>query len=63
MNEATRTSRRDFLRLGVISGVSIWLAPLYSKSFAALFEEKILTPVIWNAADGRRATGSTARRR
>jgi CO/xanthine dehydrogenase Mo-binding subunit len=52
MNGTIRTSRRDFLKLGVVSGVSVWLAPLYSKSFSALFEEKLLTPISWNAADG-----------
>ncbi|WP_370444252.1 twin-arginine translocation signal domain-containing protein [Candidatus Burkholderia verschuerenii] len=38
-------SRRGFLKAGALAGVSVFVAPLGSRAFAALFEEKILTPV------------------
>lgn len=46
------SSRRNFLKLSVISGVSVWLAPLHGDAFSALFEEKILTPIQPNGAHG-----------
>lgn len=45
-------SRRSFLRTSVVAGVSVYLAPLGSPAFAALFEEKLLTPIAWNGVDG-----------
>ena len=45
-------SRRSFLKASVIAGVSVYIAPISSRAFAALFEEKILTPVQWDAATG-----------
>ncbi|GGD92289.1 xanthine dehydrogenase family protein molybdopterin-binding subunit [Caballeronia grimmiae] len=45
-------SRRGFLKAGALAGVSVFIAPLGSRAFAALFEEKILTPVQWDAASG-----------
>ncbi|SAK77117.1 aldehyde oxidase and xanthine dehydrogenase molybdopterin binding protein [Caballeronia hypogeia] len=45
-------SRRGFLKTGVLAGVSVFVAPLGSRAFAALFEEKILTPVQWDAKNG-----------
>ncbi|WP_277188834.1 molybdopterin cofactor-binding domain-containing protein [Caballeronia sp. BR00000012568055] len=45
-------TRRGFLKAGALAGVSVFVAPLGSRAFAALFEEKILTPVQWNAANG-----------
>jgi CO/xanthine dehydrogenase Mo-binding subunit len=45
-------SRRSFLKASVIAGVSVYIAPMGSRAFAALFEEKILTPVSWDAASG-----------
>ena len=45
-------SRRDLLKLGAVAGISVVVAPLYSKAYAALFEEKILTPIPWAAGDG-----------
>ncbi|MBH1966526.1 MAG: xanthine dehydrogenase family protein molybdopterin-binding subunit [Comamonadaceae bacterium] len=38
-------SRRTLLKASVIAGISVYIAPLGSKAFAALFEEKILQPV------------------
>ncbi len=45
-------SRRGFLKASALAGVSVFVAPLGSRAFAALFEEKILTPVQWDATSG-----------
>jgi len=45
-------SRRGFLKASVIAGLTVIVAPLGSRAFAALFEEKILTPLQWDAASG-----------
>lgn len=52
MKNEPNSSRRKFLKLSVISGVSVWLAPLHSDALSALFEEKILTPIKPNGAQG-----------
>ncbi|MHA1066873.1 xanthine dehydrogenase family protein molybdopterin-binding subunit [Enterobacter ludwigii] len=41
-------SRRRFIRHAVIAGVTAYLAPLYSKAYAALFEDKILQSPNWD---------------
>ncbi|MGB9097133.1 xanthine dehydrogenase family protein molybdopterin-binding subunit [Erwinia sp.] len=41
-------SRRRFLRGAVIAGVAVYLAPVYSRAYSALFEEKILQSPNWN---------------
>ena len=46
------SGRRRFLKASTIAGVAVWLAPLSSPSYAALFEEKILEPAIWKPATG-----------
>ncbi|VVE47998.1 Putative xanthine dehydrogenase molybdenum-binding subunit XdhA [Pandoraea iniqua] len=46
-------SRRGFLKASVIAGISVYIAPLGSRAFAALFEDKNLTPVAWDAATGQ----------
>jgi len=46
-------SRRSFLKTVAIGGTTLYIAPLGSKAYAALFEQQLLTPVQWNAADGR----------
>ncbi|HEX7748089.1 MAG TPA: molybdopterin cofactor-binding domain-containing protein [Bordetella sp.] len=46
-------SRRSFLKASAIAGVSVYLAPIGSPAYAALFEEKLLTPVKWDAANGQ----------
>ncbi len=46
-------TRRGFLKASVIAGISVYIAPLGSRAFAALFEEKNLTPVAWDAAKGQ----------
>ena len=61
-------SRRSFLKASVLAGVSVYIAPIGSRAFAALFEEKILTPVQWDAVNGQlvglaRPLGSEAKRR
>ncbi|MEO6920715.1 MAG: molybdopterin cofactor-binding domain-containing protein [Collimonas sp.] len=46
-------SRRGFLKASVVAGVSVYVAPMGGKAFAALFEEKILTPIQWNSGNGQ----------
>lgn len=41
-------ARRRFIRHAVIAGVTVYLAPLYSKAYAALFEDKILQSPNWD---------------
>ena len=41
---------RGFLKASVIAGLTVIVAPLGSRAFAALFEERVLTPLQWNAA-------------
>ena len=48
----THPSRRAFLKATVVAGVSVVIAPLGGRAFAALFEEKILTPVQWDPKTG-----------
>jgi CO/xanthine dehydrogenase Mo-binding subunit len=45
-------SRRTFLKASVVAGVSVYIAPIGSKAFAALFEEQFTTPVQWDAEHG-----------
>jgi CO/xanthine dehydrogenase Mo-binding subunit len=45
-------SRREVLRTGLIGGVAIYLAPLGSPAYAALFAEGLLTAPAWNGRDG-----------
>ena len=51
MGELDR-SRRGFLKASV-AGLTVIIAPLGSRAFAALFEEKVLTPIQWDMANGR----------
>jgi CO/xanthine dehydrogenase Mo-binding subunit len=46
-------SRRRFIKSAVIAGVSVYLAPLYSRAYAALFEQKILQSPNWDAHEKR----------
>src|SRR5580698_11102383 len=46
-------SRRGFLKASAMAGLTVIIAPIGSRAFAALFEEKILTPLQWDAASGR----------
>lgn len=46
-------SRRRFIKGAVIAGVSVYLAPLYSRAYAALFEHKILQSPNWDAQTKR----------
>ncbi|WP_322015692.1 xanthine dehydrogenase family protein molybdopterin-binding subunit [Paraburkholderia sp. J12] len=45
-------SRRGFLKASMLAGVAVYVAPIGSRAFAALFEEKLLTPVKWDTATG-----------
>lgn len=45
-------SRRGFLKVAAASGVAVYVAPLGSRAYAALFEDKLLTPVQWDAKTG-----------
>ena len=47
-----RPSRRQVLRASVIGGIAVYLAPLGSRAYAALFEERLLTRPDWNGRDG-----------
>ncbi|HIW07284.1 MAG TPA: xanthine dehydrogenase family protein molybdopterin-binding subunit, partial [Candidatus Ignatzschineria merdigallinarum] len=47
------TSRRNFLKTFVIGGVSVYVAAPFSPAFAALFEDNILTPPVWNPKTDR----------
>jgi hypothetical protein len=51
-SRALDPSRREVLRAGVIAGVSVFLAPLGSPAYAALFDEKLLTPPAWTGTTG-----------
>jgi hypothetical protein len=54
MRELDR-SRRSFLKASAIAGLSrCIIAPLGSRAFAALFEDKILTPIQWDTAKRQR---------
>lgn len=44
----TKISRRGFLKYMTIAGVTIYLAPLHSKAYAALFNEKVLETPNWD---------------
>ncbi|AEF47318.1 aldehyde oxidase and xanthine dehydrogenase molybdopterin binding protein [Serratia sp. AS12] len=47
------SSRRRFIKSAVIAGVSVYLAPLYSRAYAALFEQNILQSPNWDAHEKR----------
>lgn len=46
-------SRRGFLHAATIAGVTVWVAPLASKAYAALFEEQVLAAVPRDTASGQ----------
>ena len=43
-----RPSRRQVMSASLIGGIAVYLAPLGSRAFAALFEEQLLTRPAWN---------------
>jgi CO/xanthine dehydrogenase Mo-binding subunit len=45
-------SRRDMLKLGAATGITIWLAPWRGPVAAALLEDKHVTPIPWSSVDG-----------
>ena len=46
-------SRRRFIKRAVVAGVAVYLAPLYRRAYAALFEQKILQSPNWDAKNKR----------
>ena len=54
-------SRRQVMGASLVGGIAVYLAPLGSRAFAALFEEQLLTRPAWN--DGVLNIASTVRRR
>jgi CO/xanthine dehydrogenase Mo-binding subunit len=46
-------NRRDLLKAGLASGVAVFVAPWGSPAYAALFEERILSPLPWHGASGK----------
>jgi len=44
----SRLSRRQVLRHGLIAGIAVYVAPLGSRAYAALFDERLLTAPAWN---------------
>lgn len=40
-------TRRRWLQAATVAGVTVWLAPLSSRTYAALFEQRILQPAAW----------------
>jgi CO/xanthine dehydrogenase Mo-binding subunit len=46
-----RPSRRQVMRASLIGSIAVYLAPLGSSAFAALFEEQLLTRPDWNGRD------------
>jgi CO/xanthine dehydrogenase Mo-binding subunit len=48
----SRPSRRQVLRASLIGGIAVYVAPLGSQAFAALYEQQLLTRPDWQAADG-----------
>jgi CO/xanthine dehydrogenase Mo-binding subunit len=44
----SRLSRRQVLRHGLIAGIAVYVAPLGSRAYAALLDERLLTAPAWN---------------
>ena len=49
--DGLRPSRRQVLRASLIGGIAVYLAPLGSRAYAALFDDRGLTPPAWNSRD------------
>ncbi|MGB3290860.1 MAG: molybdopterin cofactor-binding domain-containing protein [Burkholderiaceae bacterium] len=49
---SVKFSRRQFLKAASIAGISTYIAPFGSPAYAALFEQKLLTPMRWDPATG-----------
>lgn len=45
-------SRRQFLKVATLAGITTYIAPFGSTAYAALFEQKLLTPMRWDPATG-----------
>ncbi|HEY8014285.1 MAG TPA: molybdopterin cofactor-binding domain-containing protein [Dongiaceae bacterium] len=46
-------SRRQLLRASVIGGIAVYIAPLGSRAYAALFDDRLLTASAWNGPADR----------
>ena len=49
--DGLRPSRRQVLRASLIGGIAVYLAPLGSRAYAALFDDRGMTPPAWNSRD------------
>lgn len=47
-----KVSRRRFLKVASLAGITTYIAPFGSPAYAALFEQKLLTPMHWDPATG-----------
>jgi CO/xanthine dehydrogenase Mo-binding subunit len=50
--DGSRHSRRQVLRAILVGGIAVYLAPLGSRAFSALFEDELLTVPDWNGRNG-----------
>ena len=46
-------SRRQLLRASLIGGIVVYIAPLGSRAYAALFDDRLLTAAAWNGPADR----------
>ena len=46
----SKLSRRQFLKTATLAGITTYIAPFGSTAYAALFEQKLLTPIRWDPA-------------
>src|SRR5690606_296161 len=44
----SKLSRRQFLKTATLAGITTYIAPFGSTAYAALFEQKLLTPMRWD---------------
>ncbi|MCI2809475.1 xanthine dehydrogenase family protein molybdopterin-binding subunit [Eoetvoesiella caeni] len=49
----TSLSRRRFLQASSLAGITVYIAPFGSTAYAALFDQRVLTPVRWDPATGK----------
>jgi hypothetical protein len=50
--ESLRPSRRQVLRAILVGGIAVYLAPLGSRAYSALFADELLTVPDWNGRNG-----------
>ncbi|WP_322996074.1 xanthine dehydrogenase family protein molybdopterin-binding subunit [Castellaniella sp.] len=49
---SAKISRRHFLKAVSLAGITTYIAPFGSSAYAALFEQKLLTPMHWDPSTG-----------